>query len=82
MENECMMEAVLLAGRIILENGGETYRVEDTVERMGHAFGCTKVEVFAVPSGVFITLAFPDGREMTSVKRIRRRGTHLKRWMM
>lgn len=79
MENESMMEAVLLAGRIILENGGETYRVEDTVERMGRAFGCTKVEVFAVPSGVFITLAFPDGREMTSVKRIRRRGTHLKK---
>ncbi len=79
MENECMMEAVLLAGRIILENGGETYRVEDTVERMGRAFGCTKVEVFAVPSGVFITLAFPDGREMTSVKRIRRRLTHLKK---
>jgi uncharacterized membrane protein YjjP (DUF1212 family) len=79
MENECMMEAVLLAGRIILENGGETYRVEDTVERMGRAFGCKKVEVFAVPSGVFITLAFPDGKEMTSVKRIRRRGTHLKK---
>lgn len=79
MENECMMEAVQLAGRIILENGGETYRVEDTVERMGRAFGCTKVEVFAVPSGVFITLAFPDGEEKTSVKRIRRRLTHLKK---
>lgn len=79
MENELMMEAVQLAGRIILENGGETYRVEDTVERMGRAFGCTKVEVFAVPSGVFITLAFPDGEEKTSVKRIRRRDTHLKK---
>lgn len=74
-----MMEAVLLTARIILENGGETYRVEDTVERMGRAFGCTKVEVFAVPSGVFITLAFPDGEEKTSVKRLRRRGTHLKK---
>ncbi len=79
MENELLMEAVQLAGRIILENGGETYRVEDTVERMGRAFGCTKVEVFAVPSGVFITLAFPDGEERTSVKRIRRRGTHLQK---
>ena len=52
VSNAMMMEAVQLAGRIILENGGETYRVEDTVERMGRAFGCTKVEVFAVPSGV------------------------------
>lgn len=24
-----------LAGRIIMENGGETYRVEETVTRMG-----------------------------------------------
>ena len=79
VSSSMMMEAVLLTGRIILENGGETYRVEDTVERMGRAFGCTKVEVFAVPSGVFITLAFPGGEEKTSVKRIRRRGTHLKK---
>ncbi len=79
MENECMMEAAGLAGRIILENGGETYRAEDTVERMGRAFGCTKVEVFAVPSGMFITLAFPNGEEKTSVQRIRRRGTHLEK---
>ena len=79
MENACMMEAVELAGQIILENGGETYRVEDTVERMGRAFGCVKVEVFAVPSGVFVTLLFPDGQEKTAVKRIRRRGTHLQK---
>lgn len=74
-----MMEAAGLAGRLILENGGEIYRAEDTVERMGRAFGCTKVEVFAVPSGVFITLAFADGEEKTTVQRIRKRGTHLKK---
>ncbi len=74
-----MMEAVQLAGRIILENGGETYRVEDTAERMARAFGLTKAEVFAVPSGVFVTLAFPDGEERTAVMRIRRRGIHLKK---
>ena len=74
-----MMEAAGLAGRLILENGGEIYRAEDTVERMGRAFGCTKVEVFAVPSGMFITLAFADGEEKTTVQRIRKRGTHLKK---
>lgn len=77
--NAVLMEAVQLAGRIILENGGETYRVEDTAERMARAFGLMKVEVFAVPSGVFVTLAFPDGEERTAVTRIRRRGIHLKK---
>ena len=32
-----------LAGRIILENGGETYRAEDTVTRMARAMGMTEV---------------------------------------
>ena len=44
-----------LAGRIIMENGGETYRVEETVTRMGRAFGLKNVESFAVPSGVFVS---------------------------
>ena len=40
-----------LAGRIILENGGETYRAEDTVTRMAQAMGMTEVDVFGIPSG-------------------------------
>ena len=38
------MEALEMAGRIIMENGGETYRVEETVTRMGRAFGLREVE--------------------------------------
>lgn len=79
MRDACMMEAVQLAGRIILENGGETYRVEDTVQRMGKAFGCQKVEVFAVPSGVFITLVSPEGEEHSSVKRTRKGSVNLEK---
>ena len=72
-----IMETVKLAGRIILENGGETFRVEDTIERMAKAMGCEEVDVFAVPSGVFITLHHDDGSESTSINRIRKRGTNL-----
>lgn len=50
-----------LAGRIIMENGGETYRVEETVTRMGRAFGLKNVESFAVPSGVFVSCEKEDG---------------------
>ena len=49
------MDALQLAGRIIMENGGETYRVEETITRMGQAFGLREVESFAVPSGIFIS---------------------------
>lgn len=33
-QNDCLIKAVLLAGKIMLENGAETSRVEDTMERM------------------------------------------------
>ena len=38
------MEPLQLAGRLIMENGGETYRVEETITRMGKAFGLEKYQ--------------------------------------
>ena len=68
-----------LAGRVILENGGETYRAEDTVTRMAHALGMTEVDVFGIPSGLFISYTDECGERETSVCRIFLRGTHLAR---
>ena len=75
------MAPLHLAGRLIMENGGETYRVEETITRMGHSFGFDEVECFAVPSGIFISYRKRDGRGSieTAVKRVRRRGTDLTR---
>ena len=66
-----------LAGRIILENGGETYRAEDTVTRMARAMGMTEVDVFGIPSGLFISYTDECGERETSVCRIFLHGTHL-----
>ena len=68
-----------LAGRIILENGGETYRAEDTVTRMARAMGMTEVDVFGIPSGLFISYTDECGERETSVCRIFLHGTHLAR---
>lgn len=73
------MAPLQLAGRLIMENGGETYRVEETITRMGRAFGLKDVESFAVPSGVFISYRGPDGDIETSVKRVRKGATNLTR---
>ena len=75
----CIMKAINLAGSLIVENGGETYRVEETLTRMGRAFGLREVESFAVPSGVFVTLTFQDGSLETQVYRARPVGTHLEK---
>ena len=73
------MAPLHLAGRLIMENGGETYRVEETITRMGHAFGFEEVECFAVPSGIFISYRKADGAIETAVKRIRKKGIDLTR---
>ena len=75
----CCMEALQLAGKIIMENGGETYRAEETINRMGGGFGLQEVDSFAVPSGLFITYRGADGLPVTSVKRVRREGRNLTR---
>lgn len=73
------METLQLAGRIIMENGGETYRVEETVTRMGRAFGLSGVESFAIPSGLFISYRRADGENETGVLRVHRGETNLAR---
>ena len=73
------MKALCLAGRIILENGGETYRAEDTVLRMAHALGLNEPEVFAIPSGLFISFVDENGEQRTFISRVYLSGTHLSR---
>ena len=73
------MRPLQLAGKLIMENGGETYRVEETITRMGRSFGLTDVESFAVPSGIFISYRKSDGTTETAVQRVRRGATNLTR---
>ena len=71
------MRALCQAGRIILENGGETYRAEDTVIRMAQALGLKAVSVFAVPSGLFISYTDENDEQCTSVTRSYLKNTYL-----
>ena len=69
-------ELVLLAGQLILENGGETSRVEETMVRMALAGGGHTADVFAIPQGIFCTIN--EGLEThTRVARIHKRGFNL-----
>lgn len=44
------------AGEIMMESGAEISRVEDTIERICTACGIDDVEVFAMPTGIIISL--------------------------
>lgn len=68
-----------LAGEIMLKNGAETYRVEETMDHMAKACGALKVESFVIPTGVFLTVAEPNGRSLTVMRRVRDRTINLDR---
>lgn len=48
------IEIALLAGRIMLENGAETYRVEETINRICLSREIS-VENFTIPTGIFLS---------------------------
>ncbi|OLS40497.1 threonine/serine exporter family protein [Bacillus sp. MRMR6] len=85
MENEVtrsdtydIMEVCLLAGKIMLQSGGETYRVEDTMMRIAAAFGIESTHSYVTPTGIIFSA---EGSEPTKTKliRISTRSTDLKK---
>lgn len=60
------------AGKVMLQSGGEIYRVEETVSRICQSFGVDEVDVMASPTAVIISI-FSDGKIHTVIKRINSR---------
>ena len=78
VEIDKIMEACLLAGKIMLQSGAETYRVEDTMTRMAVSFGIQETHSYVTPTGIIFSA---DGGEPTKTKliRITERSTDLKK---
>lgn len=70
-----IIDVCLLAGKIILESGAETHRVEDTMTRIAAAFGRNESHSFSTPTAIIFSL---DGKHPSSrLIRISRRSTDL-----
>ncbi len=71
-----VMDICLLAGKILLQNGAETFRVEDTMIRIASGFGFTKCESFVIPTGIIFSLQ-SNKAEKTKLIRVSDRTTNL-----
>ena len=61
----------ILAGKTMLKNGAETYRAEDTIERICKSrFGIKYADAFATPTGIFASLEF-EGEIITYLIRVK-----------
>lgn len=68
-ETKELVEFAGLSGRIMLENGAETYRVEETIERIIASRGHEEVQCFVVPTGIFVSVSCDDDL-MTVINRV------------
>lgn len=75
-----LLVMALYAGEIMLKNGAETYRVEDTIIRLCKSRNFSYVESYVTPTGIIISVdnEGEDHNEMISyVKRITSRSINL-----
>ena len=78
METKKVAEIAVSAGEILLSNGAEAYRVEETISKICNSYGLTG-ECISNLTGIFISITGPDGEMVTSIKRIRQRRVDLYR---
>ena len=72
-----LMDTAILAGEIMLRNGAETYRVEDTVSKILQNGKCMHTQVVALTTSISATISNPDMDAITVIRRISERGTNL-----
>lgn len=66
--NDMVMEVCILAGKLLLQSGAETYRVEDTMRRIAEAFQIDESHSFITPTGIIFVI---DTDEPTKTKLVR-----------
>ncbi|EIT87098.1 hypothetical protein A374_02554 [Fictibacillus macauensis ZFHKF-1] len=75
---EGIMEVSLLAGKLMLQSGAETYRVEDTITRLATNYGAETAQVFVTPTAIILSLRERgELRDYTKIARISNRATDL-----
>lgn len=77
MEEKILLDAVVLAGEIMLVSGAEVYRVEDTMKHMLRKSGYQFIETIVFATGIFVTLDDPMREPVTLIKRVPERSTNI-----
>lgn len=72
-----VVNLALEAGRILLKNGGEIFRVDETMIRICNRFHVDKVDTFMLSHGIFISAQHGDEEVYTKVKHVPLSGSNL-----
>lgn len=72
-----VVDLALEAGRILLKNGGEIFRVEETMTRICNRFHVDQVDIFMLSHGIFVSVQNDEEEAYTRVKHVPLSGAHL-----
>ena len=70
-----LLHLLLDMGEMLLASGAEINRVEDTLQRIGRAYGAAKMNVFVITSSIVITMERTDGELLTHTRRVNYTGS-------
>ena len=72
-----VLDLALEAGRILLKNGGEIFRVEETIKYICGRFHVEDVDIFTLSHAIIVSIKIGDGDTYTRVKHIPLSSSHL-----
>ncbi|WP_251861269.1 threonine/serine exporter family protein [Clostridium sp. Marseille-Q2269] len=78
MEAKQVLEISLSVGKMLLSNGAESYRVEETIERICTAYDM-QCECMVTAKGVFLSIIDHNNEKVTSLKKVKTRAVDLAR---
>ncbi len=76
MDMNKLLHVSTYAGRIMLESGAETYRVEETICRICYSFGVDEADSFVTPTGIMVSICH-DNKTYSLINRVKSRSVDL-----
>ncbi|QHQ59768.1 threonine/serine exporter family protein [Anaerocolumna sedimenticola] len=73
-----VFNVIVLAGELLLSNGAEIFRVEDTMERIAKAYGLD-IDTFVIANGIFVTAQGNKSLHQFKIKHIPTGTTNLEK---
>ncbi len=70
MDYDRLVSTTADVGVLLIKNGAEISRAEESMRRIFLAYGVEQGEVFAIPTFISISCSAPSGRPVTAIRRI------------
>ena len=77
MNEQLLIKNIAEIGKLLLKNGAEIYRVEESLGRMCQSYGFQDIGVFALPTYFTMSVTFQDGTNTSLTKRTLQNRTNL-----